>query len=43
MDTAPIRTDRWTDLLEVNPYYLNEELLLRNTFLNAQMQPINFL
>ncbi len=32
-----LRTDKWTELRVKNPLLGNEELILRNTFLNAQM------
>ena len=40
---AERRTDRWTELFEESPDLANEELLLRNTFVNSQMQPVNYL
>lgn len=39
----PNRTDRWEDLVDPNSNVFLEELLLRNTFMNAQIQPLNFL
>ena len=34
------KTQKWTELSEENHFLESEELLLRNTFLNAQMGPI---
>lgn len=34
------KTQKWTELSEENQFLESEELLLRNTFLNAQMGPI---
>lgn len=34
------RTSRWTELSDPNINLENEELILRNTFLNAQMGPL---
>ncbi|CDW88742.1 dual specificity catalytic domain containing protein [Stylonychia lemnae] len=45
----PIRTDRWDEIYAdhikeaITLTSTNEELLLRNTFINAQMQPVNYL
>ncbi len=39
----PKRTDWWNELFHEQPENTDEEMLLRNTFLNAQMQPVNFL
>ena len=33
-------TSKWDELSEVNPYVTSEELILRNTFINAQMGPL---
>lgn len=34
------KSSKWTELSEINPTMESEELLLRNTFLNAQMGPL---
>lgn len=34
------KTSKWNELAEENCFMESEELLLRNTFLNAQMGPI---
>jgi hypothetical protein len=34
------KTSKWTEIAEDNCFLESEELLLRNTFLNAQMGPI---
>jgi hypothetical protein len=33
-------TQKWEDLSEETPYITSEELVLRNTFINAQMGPL---
>jgi len=48
-DIYPIRTDRWDEIYAdhkkdaISHTATHEELLLRNTFINAQMQPVNYL
>jgi hypothetical protein len=34
------KSSRWTELSDTNVNLENEELILRNTFLNAQMGPL---
>ena len=33
-------TSKWDELSEQRPYVTTEELILRNTFINAQMGPL---
>ena len=33
-------TSKWDELSEERPYVTTEELILRNTFINAQMGPL---
>ena len=37
---SQVCTSKWTELSEENCFLESEELLLRNTFMNAQMGPI---
>lgn len=34
------KTQRWTELSDNNIHIENEELILRNTYLNSQMAPL---
>lgn len=34
------KTQRWTELSDNNIHLENEELILRNTYLNSQMAPL---
>lgn len=39
----PKRSDGWEDLLDSDHHAFLDELLLRNTFMNAQIQPLSFM
>lgn len=34
------KTQKWTEIADENQFLESDELLLRNTFMNAQMGPI---